>query len=116
MADDNGPRQEGVGSCHPALITFVTLTRMSRRLNPLSKMGVDQASTDFYHGCRNNVRQRAAHIHSGARPIFRAVARDIGGDELPPIGSTRVGLHRGDALAEISVAKDGSNILRWATA
>ena len=29
---------------------------------------------------------------------FRRTAKDIGGDELPPIGSTRVGLHRGDAV------------------
>ena len=29
---------------------------------------------------------------------FRRTATDIGGDELPPIGATRVGLHRGDAV------------------
>jgi adenylate cyclase len=29
---------------------------------------------------------------------FRRSAKDIGGDDLPPIGSTRVGLHLGDAV------------------
>ena len=29
---------------------------------------------------------------------FRRTAKDIDGDDLPPIGSTRVGLHRGDAV------------------
>jgi adenylate cyclase len=29
---------------------------------------------------------------------FRRMARDIGGDDVPPIGVTRVGLHRGEAV------------------
>jgi adenylate cyclase len=33
-----------------------------------------------------------------AGEAFRGMARDIAGEEIPPIGVTRVGLHRGEAV------------------
>jgi adenylate cyclase len=41
---------------------------------------------------------RAGRAMYEAGEQFRAKARDIAGDEVPPIGVTRVGLHRGEAV------------------